>query len=78
MIRKWYEVTCDYEECKAAIGHYIADTIKEAVEQAKRDGALVRYVVGRRQPHVFCNEECLEKWAKEHGYDPALNKCKKF
>ena len=69
MIRKWYEVTCDYEECGCAIGHYSADTIKEVVEQAKEDGALVRYVVGKRIPLTFCDEECLSKYAKEHGYE---------
>ena len=69
MIRKWYEVTCDYEECGCAIGHYSADTIKEAAEQAKEDGAVIRYVVGKRRPLTFCDEECLSKYAKEHGYE---------
>ena len=64
-IRKWTEVTCDYEECGAAIGHYPSDTMKEVVELAKKDGAIVKYIVGRRQPLIFCNEECYKKWKGE-------------
>ena len=66
MIRKWMEVTCDYEECTAAIGHYPSDTIKSAVEFAKEDGAVVKYIVGRRQPLLFCNEECYQNWLKNN------------
>ena len=69
MIRKWYEITCDCEECSSAIGHYDADSIKGAVEQAEEDGAVIRYVVGKRRPFTFCNEKCLSKYAKEHGYE---------
>lgn len=69
MIRKWIEVTCDFQECGASIGHYPSDTIKSAVEFAKEDGAIVRYAVGRRQPYVFCNEECYESWLKENTKD---------
>ena len=79
MIRKWYEVTCDYEECGCAIGHYRADTMRDVVEQAKMyDHPVIKYIAGKRQPYIFCNEECFERWAKSHRYDPVLNKCREM
>ena len=65
-IRKWYEVSCDY--CNSGIGHYRADTIKEVIEQVKKhEHGIVKYVVGKRQPYVFCHEMCYKIWEKENG-----------
>ena len=66
MIQKWYEVTCDYSECGCVIRHYMGDTIKDVVEQVKNDGAIVKYCKGRRQPYIFCNEECYNNWVREN------------
>lgn len=64
-IRKWYEVSCDY--CRAAIGHYLGDTVKEVVEQVKdTEHGVVQYYVGKRRPYIFCNDECRVNWEKEN------------
>ena len=77
MIQKITKIICD--NCKMGIYDWPVDlTYKEIVEVCKEKNiAIVRYIAGRRQPYIFCNEECLEKWAKEHGYNPLLNKYRK-
>lgn len=56
MVRKIYEVICDYGHCKAAIGHYPADSIKEAVEWAIEDGAVAS------RGKIFCDKVCQDKY----------------
>lgn len=77
MIQKITKIICD--NCKMGISDWLVDlTYKEIAEICKEENiAIVRYIAGRRQPYIFCNEECFEKWAEEHGYDPILNKYRK-
>ena len=45
-------------------------TYKEIVEICKEKSiAIVKYIAGRRQPLIFCNEECFEKWKERNNLE---------
>lgn len=45
-------------------------TYKEIVEICKEKNiAIVRYIVGRRQPLIFCNEKCYNEWKEKNSYE---------
>ena len=62
MIRRWYEVTCDNEECGIAIGHYAGNQYT-SLQQAVDDGALIKYIGNKRL--IFCCEECYKKYLRD-------------
>lgn len=68
MIQKVTKILCD--NCRCGIYDWPENlSCKEVANICKeKDIAVVRYVVGKRTPLTFCDEKCLEEWAKKHGY----------
>ena len=62
MIKRWYEVSCDY--CRAAITHvpYRPDETELA--------ELGCLFIGRK---VFCTEECKANYSHDHDIKQRLN-----
>ena len=69
MIQKITKIICD--NCKMGIYDWPVDlTYKEIAEVCKEKNiAIVWYIVGRRQPLIFCNGECCYKCKEENGYE---------
>lgn len=59
MIKRWYEVTCDNENCVRAIGYYFGNQYL-ALQQAVDDGAIIKYIGNKRL--TFCCKECYEEY----------------
>lgn len=58
MIRKWYEITCDY--CGGAMDHL---PFKPSDECLKKDGVIIK-----RGKH-FCCDECYTSWEEERKFN---------
>ena len=69
MIQKITKIICD--NCKMGIYDWPVDlTYKEIAEVCKEKSiAIVRYIAGRRQPLIFCNEKCCNEWKEKNGYE---------
>lgn len=66
MIQKTTKIICDncgkgiYDWPENLSYREIVDTCKE------KDIAIVRYIIGKITPLIFCDEECLKEWEKEN------------
>lgn len=69
MIQKTAEAVCD--NCETKIYHIPENlSYREFAKILKeRNIALVRYLPGRRNPYIFCNEKCLKEYADKNGYE---------
>lgn len=68
MIRKTTEAVCD--NCDLSIYTVHEDTsYKEMTEKYLKNLAVIRYLPGRRNPYIFCDEKCLKEWADKNGYE---------
>jgi hypothetical protein len=69
MIKKTTEAICD--NCGTGIYHIPENlSYREFAKILKeRNIALVRYLPGRRNPFIFCNEKCLKEYADKNGYE---------
>jgi hypothetical protein len=74
MIKKTTEAVCD--NCGTGIYHVPENlSYKEFIKiLTERNIAVVRYIAGRRNPYIFCNEKCFEEF-KQH-YDEKRNRLK--
>ena len=62
MIQKTTEAICD--NCGTGI-YYIPENLSYrefAGILKERNIAIVRFLPGRRNPYIFCNEKCLQEW----------------
>ena len=62
MIKKITEAICD--NCGTGIYHISENlSYREFAKILKETNfAIVRYLPGRRNPYIFCNEKCLQEW----------------
>lgn len=65
MIKKTTEAICD--NCGCGIYHVPEDlSYREFVGILKeRNIAIIRYLTGRRNPYIFCDEKCYEEWKEK-------------
>ena len=70
MIRKWYEVTCDYEECKDAEGRepLVVPNAKTAIFRYVKEYEGTEYPTNTELPIDVAEKE-YEKYLKWKGYD---------
>ena len=68
MIKKTTEAICD--NCKTGIYHVPENlSYKEFTQILKeRNIAIIRYLPGRRNPYIFCDEKCYQDWTERNNY----------
>ena len=69
MIQKTTKIICD--NCGKGIYDWPKNMSYREVAYAckKKNIAVVRYLPGRRNPYIFCNEKCLKEYADKNGYE---------
>ena len=64
MIKKIIEAICD--NCGTGIYHVPENlSYTQFIKILKeRNLAIVKYLHGRKNPYIFCDEKCYEKWKR--------------